>query len=86
MNDKLQIAKEIFQTLNKNFATTEDVAKFFRALMGAFQETRTQLTQSVQDGLNRVDRRLATLKDGKDARVFIGQAPDQPQKGDIWIN
>lgn len=59
--DKLKQLKEVLDIINKDYATTEDVAGFFKALLSAFSEARTALNKQITD-------KLATVRNGLDGR------------------
>jgi hypothetical protein len=64
--NKLEQLKEVFEVVNKDFATYEDVARLFKSLMDAWR------------GLEKkIDARLALITNGKD-----GKKGDRGPKGD----
>lgn len=75
----LERLKEIAQITYKDYATTKDVAAFFKQLLSAIQETRRDLTA-------KIDARLAEIRqpeDGKDGRDGIdGKNGERGPKGD----
>lgn len=53
--------KEIINTVYKPYATTTEVAEFFRNLLSSIQQLKEELTK-------KIDARLAEIRNGKDGR------------------